>query len=279
MSVRGGRERPGLDDKILTSWNAIMLKGYADAYRVFNEPEFLEAALRNARFIESNLRDGDRLNRNHKNGKSTINAFLDDYALLADAYISLYQASLDPHWLKQADGLVNYCLKHFFDVKGGMFYYTSDLDPKLITRKLEVLDNVIPSSNSVMAHVLNALGHYLDKSAYNEISLQMLQNVRADMPRYGSGYSNWAMLMLRHVFPAHEVVVAGPNAIPFVREIDRHYLPNVILAGAERACDGQVPLLDHRFTDDKTRIFVCQDKACQLPVTEPAEALKQIRQG
>lgn len=273
---RAKRIRPGLDDKILTSWNALMMKGYIDAYRVFGELEFLDVALKNAHFIEAKLRDGDRLNRNYKEGRATINAFLDDYALLAEAYIELYEATLDPAWLTRARGLVDYTITHFFNEENGMFYYTSDEDPALIARKTEIHDNVIPGSNSVMANVLFELSHFFDEKSYAEMSLQMLQNVKKDMPKYGSGYSNWAILMLKHVRPFYEVVVAGDAAAGYARDLDRHYLPNRLLVGARAEAEGQLPLLEFRFVEGETRVYVCQNKVCQLPVTEVAAAVQQM---
>ena len=276
MAARDQRPRPGLDDKILTAWNAIMLKGYVDAFRAFGEPAFLDAALRNARFIEAKLCDGDRLFRNYKAGRASINAFLDDYALLTEAYVSLYEVTLDPHWLQRSRALVDYCLTHFFDTERGMFFYTSDLDPKLITRKTETLDNVIPASNSVMANVLFQLGHYFAEPRYAELSLQMLQNVRKDMPRYGSGYSNWAILMLNHIASYYEIVVAGSQAKDYVRELQGGYLPNALFAGAIVEAQGQIPLLEDRFVEGETRVYVCEGGVCQLPVRTVAEALKLI---
>lgn len=274
---RAKRVRPGLDDKVLTSWNAIMLKGYADAYRVFGERSFLDAALRNAHFIEANLRDGDRLDRNYKEGRSTINAFLDDYALLADAYLGLYRATFDPQWIGRAKGLADYALVHFFSEEKQMFYYTSDEDPALIARKLEVMDNVIPGSNSVMANVLFDLGHLYGEQRYVQIATQMLQNVYADMPRYGSGYSNWGILLLKQVEPYHEVVIAGPEAMRFAREVEQHYLPNTLLVAAAAQEAGELPLLADRFVEGETRVYVCRDMACQLPVDAVSKALQQMK--
>lgn len=277
LKERAKRIRPGLDDKILTSWNAIMLKGYVDAYRVFGEQAFLQAALRNANFIEAKLRDGNRLNRNYKEGRATINAFLDDYALLADAYLALYRANHDPAWLDRAKGLVDYALVHFFSEEKQMFFYTSDQDPALIARKLEVLDNVIPGSNSVMANVLFDLGHLYGEKKYGAIAQQMLKNVLDDMPRYGSGYSNWGILMLKYLEPYYEVVIAGPKAEAYARELEGHYLPNTLLVAADAEQEGQLPLLDYRFVDGATQIYVCQNMACQLPVEAVEKALEQMR--
>lgn len=277
FEVRAERIRPGLDDKILTSWNALMMKGYIDAYRVFGEAEFLEVALKNANFIEEKLRDGNRLNRNYKEGRATINAFLDDYALLAEAYIALYQTTLDDKWLRQAKGLIDYVMEHFYDASQQLFFYTSDEDPALIARKKELMDNVIPGSNSVMANVLFDLGHYFDEADYHKVSLQMLQNIKKDMPRYGSGYSNWGILMLKHLEPYFEVVIAGKKAPEFVRELDQHYIPNKLLVAAKKETKGQLPLLEFRFVEGATQVYVCQNKVCQLPVDNVEAAVKQMK--
>lgn len=276
FAVRAKRIRPGLDDKILTSWNAIMLKGYVDAYRVFGEKDFLKAALKNANFIEDKLRKGNQLFRNYKAGRATINAFLDDYALLADAYIALYQATFDQAWLERAKGLIDYTKEHFYAAEKGMFYYTSDLDPALIARKMEIMDNVIPGANSVLANALFDLGHFFNQPEYRETALQMLQNVKPSMPSYGSGYSNWAILMLKQLEPFHEVVVAGSKAPQMARELDQTYHPNKLLIAAKSESRNQLPLLEQRFVKGETRIYICQDMACQLPVTEVAAALKQL---
>lgn len=277
FDLRSKRIRPGLDDKILTSWNALMMKGYVDAYRAFSEQSFLDAALRNANFIETKVRDGNRLHRNYKEGRATINAFLDDYALLAEAYIDLYQATLDPVWLTRARGLADYATMHFFDQAQQMFFYTSDEDPALIARKKELMDNVIPGSNSVMANVLYDLGHYFDEASYHDLSKRMLQNIKKDMPRYGSGYSNWGMLMLKHLQPYYEVVIAGPEARAMARNLDSYYLPNTLLVAATKEQPDQLPLLEYRFLEDQTRIYVCQNKVCQLPVDAVEDAVKQMK--
>lgn len=277
LEARALRVRPGLDDKVLTSWNAIMLKGYVDAYRTFGEKAFLDAALRNANFLNEAMRDGNRLNRNFKNGTSSINAFLDDYALLIDAYLALFQVTQNKKWLDAASDLTQYTLEHFYDETSGMFYYTSDLDPALIARKFETTDNVIPGSNSIMAHNLFTLSHLLDKPEYEAMAGQMLANVKKDFGKYPSGYSNWGMLMLKKLFPYYEIVIAGPNAGSLALKLRNHYLPNALLVAAQKESDLPIALLENRFKGAETRIFVCQNKACKLPVTTIEAALKQLK--
>jgi len=277
LAARSRRVRPALDDKILTAWNALMLTGYVDAYRVFDNKRFLERALENAGFIVNNmLSDNGRLNRNYKDGKSSINAFLDDYAFTIQAFISLYQATFDEKWLFFAEKLLKYTLDHFYDPKSGMFYYTSDQDPELIARKVEIPDNVIPSSNSRMAINLYLLGEYFYNEDYIKKSKQMLNNVKADMVTNGPYYANWALLLTYFIHPIAEVAIIGDEWEARRKELDRHYLPHMILMGGKT--EGKLPLLEGKLIEGQTTIFVCKNKACLLPVTNVREALTQLGQ-
>ncbi|MEM9920072.1 MAG: thioredoxin domain-containing protein, partial [Bacteroidota bacterium] len=194
LEARTKRIRPGLDDKILTSWNALMLKGYVDAYKALGNKAYLDRALKNAHFLKQNaLQKGGRLNRNYKDGQSVINAFLDDYALLADALTSLYEVTFDEEWLFLADRLVQYVLEHFKDGESAFFFYTSKLDPPLVARKMETSDNVISGSNSTMARVLFKLGTLLYQPDYVESAERMLKQMQpsqriAPQPNF---YANW----------------------------------------------------------------------------------------
>ncbi|MCB0616745.1 MAG: thioredoxin domain-containing protein, partial [Phaeodactylibacter sp.] len=167
FEARSQRIRPRLDDKILTSWNALMLQGYLDAYRAFAEPAFLDRALKSGQFLlDKVLREDNRLDRNYKDGQSSINGFLDDYAFTIQTFISLYENTFDEQWLQRAESLAQYALTHFLDEESGLFFYTSNLDPPLIARKMETEDNVIPASNSAMARALHRLGTLLYNKDY-----------------------------------------------------------------------------------------------------------------
>lgn len=272
LKERTKRVRPGLDDKVLASWNAIMLKGLVSAYEVFDEKDYLELAIKNASFIEDKLIKNDfRLDRNYKNGKSTINAFLDDYALTADAFIALYQVDFDEKWLNLAKSLVDYAVKYFYDESSGMFFYTSELGPKLITRKMELSDNVIPASNSVMANVLFILGKYYYDENYSEIAIQMLSNIRENLSTNIPYYSNWAMLMLSVINEPYEIAIVGNNSKKVKREFSKVYLPNTLFAGSKNSSDLEV--LKNRYVKGKTMIYVCQENVCKQPVETVQEAI------
>lgn len=275
METRSKRVRPGLDDKQLTSWNALMAKGYVDAYRTFGEVHYLEVAKGNLNFIlNTQRRDDGGLWHSHKNGRSTINGFLEDYCFTIEALIALYEATFEVHWLNEAKALTNYSLDKFYDDKSGMFFFNSSDDEQLIARKTEVSDNVIPASNSSMAKGLFYLGHYFDNQHYLDISKQMLNNVKSQMADYGSGYSNWAILMLHHAYPFYEIAIAGEGALTKRAELEKEYTPNYLLIGTTREED--LPLLEHKYVDGETKIYVCVNKACQMPVTEVREALVQV---
>ncbi len=275
LEVRNQRVRPGLDDKCLTSWNAMMLSGLLDAYAVFGEERFLQLALDNAKFIEAyqTKKDGG-LWHSYKNGTSTINGFLEDYAFVIEAYIKLYQNTLDESWIHRSKDLTNYAIRHFHNEPSGMFYFTSDMDPALITRKTEVDDNVIPSSNSVMAKNLEILGIVFGIADYENKASKMLHNMKSGFEAYPSGYSNWGQLMLNRVFPSYELVICGKEARNSIRETNTHYLPNIIMVGSESA--SELSLLKNRFVEEKTLFYLCQNKVCNLPEAELKSVLNQI---
>jgi len=272
---RSTRVRPGLDNKILTSWNALMLKGYVDAYQAFGKKEYLDAALKNGNFIlHKILHDGNRLNRNYKDGKSVINGFLDDYALTATAFIALYEVTFDEQWLYKANDLAAYVMAHFSDETSQMFHYTSDLDPPLIARKMEVSDNVIPGSNSSMARALYSLGLYFYKPEYIEKAKQMMLNLSTtiiDSPQ-PNFFSNWCSLFLDLVKPPYEVAIVGNDFEAKRNTLMQHYLPDAILLGGKN--EGSLELLKDKLQEGKTMIYVCQNKVCKFPVTEVEKALK-----
>jgi len=274
LKEREKRIRPGLDDKILTSWNALMLKGYADAYRVFGEKRFLKAAEKNADFILTKASDGDKLNRNYKNGKSTISGFLDDYSLTIEAFIALYQATFDEKWIKQALAWTEYTLVHFHDKQGGMFYYTSNEQEGLIARKMEISDNVIRASNSSMAKKLFMLGHYFYKEDYITMAEQMLSNVNENVKSHSTFYANWALLQTWIVSEPYEIAIVGKDHEKIRKQLDRQFLPNVFFLGGND--EGTLPLLKHKLVEGQTTIYVCRYKTCKLPVTTAEDALKQM---
>jgi uncharacterized protein YyaL (SSP411 family) len=277
LKERNKREKPRLDDKTLTSWNAIMLKGYVDAYRVFGNNDYLASAEKNANFILDNqLREDGGLNHNYKNRKSTINGYLEDYAATIDAFLSLYENTLNEAWLTTARDLANYTFDHFYDDTNKMFYFTSDEDKSLVSRSIEYRDNVIPASNSMMAKNLFKLSHYFDNDHYRNTAITMLNNVKPEMQEYASGYSNWLDLMMNYTNPFYEVAIVGTDVKQKITELNKTYIPNKLIAGS--TSENNLPLLENRYNPDNTLIYVCVNRACKLPVSEVSQAIKFLKE-
>jgi uncharacterized protein YyaL (SSP411 family) len=272
FEYRSKRIRPGLDNKILASWNGLMLKGLCEAYRAFNSDEYLTIALKNAKFIVDNFIVDGRINRVHNTDGKAV-AFLDDYANVVDGLIALYEVTFDEQWLEHAVELTDNAIAHYYDKTSGIFFFTADDDEQLIARKTEVMDNVTPASNSVMARNLKKLGLLFDNERYIEISAQQLRNIMPHMAKYGSAYSNWCMLLLDEVFGTNEVAIVGDDAEDLRLAMEKNYVPNKIILGGKK---GSLPLLRDKFSN-RTQVFICKDKTCGLPADNIPDALKQIK--
>ncbi|TBN01850.1 thioredoxin domain-containing protein [Hyunsoonleella flava] len=273
--ARNKRPKPRMDDKGLTSWNGLMLKGYVDAYRVFQNENYLEVAIENANFIVSKvLRQDGGLNHTYKEGESKINGYLEDYATVIEAFIALYEVTLNDEWLTKANNLANYTFKHFYDEKSNMFFYTSDEDVALVTRNIVYHDNVIPASNSIMAKDLFKLNHYFDNKIFEKTAMTMLNNVKPEMSQYPTAFSNWFDLMLNYTNPFYEVAIAGTKAKEKVSELNQYYIPNKLIAGS--TTENDMPLLQNRYNPGETFIYVCVNRACKLPVSEVDKAINLL---
>ncbi|MCL6267329.1 thioredoxin domain-containing protein [Flagellimonas myxillae] len=272
---RAKRSKPRLDDKVLTSWNGLMLTGLIDAYRYLGDEKYLELALNNASFLESAMIKEDySLYRNHKDGNSDIDAFLEDYAVLGESFISLYEVTFDAKWLNLAKNLVDYAVTHFSDENSGMFFYTSDADKSLIRRSIETIDKEISSSNSIMAKNLLKLHKLYPDDGYGDRAKQMLKNVQDDFIESAQGFANWMNLVLFENQNFYEIAVVGDNYKELGREISRSYLPNSILVGSQK--DGPVDLLKNRYAEGETFVYVCIEGACKLPVQTAEKAVALI---
>ncbi|GAB3643278.1 thioredoxin domain-containing protein [Spirosoma arcticum] len=278
MQVRNERIRPGLDDKILCSWNGLMLKGLVTAYRVFGEPEFLTLALRNAYFLLKKMRDSrnGRLWHSYKLGRAKQAGFLDDYAAVIDGLLALYQATFTESWLTEADQLMQYVLANFTDDSDELFFFTDKNSEELIARRKELFDNVIPASNSIMAENLYTLSLLLDRSDYAERADRMLGRVQPLVQQNADYLTNWAAQFALRTRPTAEIAIVGPQAEQFRAEIDAAFYPNKVLCGTTGQSD--LPLLQQRGTiDGKTAIYVCYNRACQLPITSVAEVWRLLK--
>jgi len=273
LAERSKRVRPGLDDKCLTAWNGLAIKGLAESAVIFNNDHYYQLAKRAADFILEHLKTSDGgLYRNFKSGRASITGFLDDYAFFIEALISLYQSDFEERWLLEARKLADYVLLNFEDPDSPMLFYTSSAGETLIARKHEIMDNVIPASNSAMAQNLHKLGLLFDIDSYTDKAAAMLASVHPQIKTYGSAYSNWAIQLLDEVFGVNEIAVTGAESGLVRNELGRHYIPNKIILGGTNS---GLPLLKDKESIE-TKIYICRNKVCQLPVATVDEALQFI---
>lgn len=275
LTERAKRVRPGLDDKCLASWNALMIRAYADAYKYLGTKAYLDKAVAAMQgFEEKYNHHAGRLYHNYKEGRSTIPGFLEDYCFAIDAYVALYENTFDATYIAKAMVLADSCYAQFADDKTGMFFFTPSTQTDLIARKMEVHDNVIPASNSALARSLYTIYQLTGTINYRDTAIQMLSNVAEDMPGYGGGYSNWGLLALQMAKPFYEVVITGTKAFEYATEVNAAYLPNTLLAAAINS--EPLDVFKGRQKQGETLVYVCQNNSCLAPVKTVAEALAVI---
>lgn len=274
LSTRNKRIKPTTDDKVLTSWNALMIEGYVHAYNAFGNEEYLDIALRCAAYLEKNRIDKNgRVLRVSNTGRS-IDGFLDDYAFLARAYIQLYQSTFDIHFLTLARSITDYALSNFNDAQGDLYLYSVDKSARQIASKIQVSDEVTPSSNAVLADVLYLLAEYFQDDSYREQYEKMLHRISDKLTEHGPYYSTWAKLHERESTKPYEVAIVGPEADAKRKLFMQRYLPTCILLGGRAE---NLPLLENKLVAGKTMIYVCRDRTCKLPVENVATALAQLK--
>ena len=273
LTKRAERTCPGLDDKILCSWNGLMLNGLVDAYRAFGETDFLNLALRSANFIKNNFLKDNVLSHSYKNGETKIQGFLEDYATVIEAYLNLYQATFEESWLHLAEKLALYVYQNFWDEDDQLFFFTDKNAESLIVRKKEIFDNVIPSSNSIMARNYYTLGLILDREDFKDLSKLMLAKMKDLLLKNVDYLTNWACLATQIISPTAEIAIVGKDYLQLRMEIDSQYYPNKVLCGT--TYESPLPLLENRVAkSDETLIYVCYNKTCQLPVKTVEDAFK-----
>lgn len=273
LQARSKRARPRLDEKVITSWNALMLEACVEAWRALGEEAYLLRAIRNANLIGEKMKAPDGgLYRT-----AAIPAFLDDYAFAIRAFIALYEVTFDRQWLDRAEQWMAYTGKHFWDGEKGVYFYSSDDHDGLVARRAEINDNVIPSSNSVMARNGFLMERFFPGKGYEERARSLLSQAWSSVSKGDdlTYYANWSRLYLDLLKPPFEVAVVGPDAAAKRDSLERLYLPDVVWMGAEG--ESELDLLKGKHRPGKTLIFVCRNRVCQLPVEHTAKALSQMK--
>jgi uncharacterized protein len=281
FKIRDLRIKVGLDDKILLSWNALIISSYAKAYEALNTcltdrqaEGYKKIAVEGLDFILKKFKKSDHeFFHTYKNGHAQYDAFLEDYSYLIEAILDVYQITFEKRYIFEAKALADYVLDNFLDTNDNLFYFTSEKQTDIILRKKDLYDNATPSGNSSMAKNLLRIGILLDNEKYKTLSVNMLQAVGDVIERYPSGFAKWASGILSVVFPPYEIAVLGKNAFEKVLQINTLFLPNkIVVASVEE--EDELPLLKGKNTEGDAYIYVCQDYACKMPVKTVNEMQK-----
>lgn len=281
LQVRSQCVRPATDDKILVAWNAFMLVAFAEAGRALNRADYVDAAIRNASFILEKMLQDDRLLRSWRQGAARHPAYLEDYAGLGLALLSLYQADRNPRWYQASIKLLEQMLTHFSDSSGG-FFDTSDDHEALLYRPKDLQDSATPSGNALALTLLLKLAAYEGRSDWHHLAEEMLTANLGMILRYPSAFAQWLCAADFALGPTHEVAIVGapndPATQNLLQPLWQDYHPRMVLAASTYPPPPGSPALlnDRPLVNGKPAAYVCQDFVCQLPVNEPEAMLEQL---
>jgi uncharacterized protein YyaL (SSP411 family) len=270
--VRAQRAWPGLDDKRLTSWNALMIAALADAGAVLERSDYLEAAGACADFVLRDLRDGDgRLLRTWKDGRAKLNGYLEDHAFLLEALLTLYEAGFEPRWFAEARSLADTMIERFGDERNGGFFETSSDHERLVARRKDLEDHPIPSGNAAAAYGLLRLAALTGEHDYEARAVSVLRLLHELAPKHPQAFGHLLQALDFHLSPVKEVALVGDDLRPLERVVRGAFRPHLVLAASSGDADG-VPLLEGRAPiDGRPAAYVCEHFACKAPVTQPEE--------
>ncbi|WP_161993998.1 thioredoxin domain-containing protein [Cyclobacterium xiamenense] len=272
LKVRQKRTPPRKDDKVITSWNSLLMLGFLDAYAAFGNDEYLNKSLEILDFLQKNCLRGGKLIHSFKEGGDHVPGFLEDYAFLLEALIKLYGFTMNPEHLDLAITLNSHVLAAFSDEETGMFRFNEK--EELISSLILTHDGVLPSSNASMALNLFQLGHLIGNKAFLEKSKSMVASMMPKILSEGQAYGKWNELLMHMAFPYMEVAVVGENSKDLIKELSQTHLPNTLIVGA--AQENELPLFANRLVSGKTLIYVCKNNTCKLPVVTPEQAIDII---
>jgi uncharacterized protein YyaL (SSP411 family) len=284
---REQRIRPGRDEKVLTSWNGLMLRAMAEAAVILRAERFKRAAIANAEFVLATLRVDGRLRHSYKDDQARVNGFLEDYAYYADGLLSLYEATHDRRWLAEARRLADQMVELFADQTGGGFFDTSLDHEQLIARPKDLYDNATPSANSVAAELLLRLSLLTGEQSYWDRAVASLERIGEVAARAPQAFGRWLCAIDFATGEPIEVAIVGDPESGLTSNLEQvvwaRYLPNKVVAlGApwEEAGAAEIPLLAERDEiDGRPTAYVCRRMACQAPTTDPRELARQLDQA
>jgi len=281
LEIRNKREQPGKDDKIITSWNGLMVSAFLSGYRITDNSKYLDAAKQSIDFFESNFEKNHILHRTFKNAEPKLNGYLDDYAYMANASVDMFENTSQPKYLLFATNLANYLITHFWDDSTNGFFFTSDDHEKLIMRPKNNYDLSMPSGNSVAAYVLLKLYHITQNKQFLEIAKKIIESqaISAAENPFAFGYLLNA-LYLYYQKPTEITIINGKNS-ELVSSLRKKFLPESIMVLVENQSNLEA-LSKHsffsgkEFQNDKTTVFVCKNFSCSLPLSDLSEIEKEL---
>jgi len=281
LEVRNKREQPGKDDKIITSWNGLMVSAFLSGYRITDNSKYLDAAKQSIDFFESNFEKNHILHRTFKNAEPKLNGYLDDYAYMANASVDMFENTSQPKYLSFATNLANYLITHFWDDSTNGFFFTSDEHEKLIMRPKNNYDLSMPSGNSVAAYVLLKLYHITQNKQFLEIAKKIIESqaISAAENPFAFGYL-LNVLYLYYQKPTEITIINGKNS-ELVSYFRKKFLPESIMVLVENQSNLEA-LSKHsffsgkEFQNDKTTVFVCKNFSCSLPLSDLSEIEKEL---
>ena len=281
LEIRSKREQPGKDDKIITSWNGLMVSAFLSGYRITDNSKYLDVAKQSIDFFESNFEKNNILHRTFKNSEPKLNGYLDDYAYMANASIDMFENTSQPKYLLFATNLANYLITHFWDDSSNGFFFTSDNHEKLIMRPKNNYDLSMPSGNSVAAYVLLKLYHITQNKQFFEIAKKIIESqaISAAENPFAFGYL-LNVLYLYYQKPTEITIINDKNS-ELVSSLRKKFLPESIMVLVEN--QNNLELLSKHsffsgkeFQNDKTTVFVCKNFSCSLPLSDLSEIEKEL---
>jgi len=281
LSVRERRIKPGRDEKILTAWNGLMLRSFAEAAVALDREDYRRAALQNAEFLLSTMCTGGQLLRSHKDGRSRFNAYLEDYAALIDGLLSLYEATFELRWIREAEALADTMTGKFWDSGDWGFFFTSEDHESLIHRPKELLDNATPSGNSIAVYALLRLWKFTGNEQWLRYPMLIFENTAVAMQRHPSAFGYLLCALDFYLSPPKEIAIIGnphgSDSRDWLHGIFHMYLPNkIVVYGSGK---GLALLEGKSQVNNSTTAYVCNNFACGLPLTTPRDLVASLESG
>ena len=288
LEVREQRIHPMRDDKVLASWNGLMLRSFAEAAAALGRPDYLAVAIKNAEFLARSMKSDGRLLRTYRDGQAKLLGYLEDYSFVIDGLLALYEATFDLRWLDEAVTLADSMIELFWDEGIGGFYDTGSDHETLVVRPRDVFDNAQPCGGSVASDVLLRLAVFTGNNDYSAKATVPLRSLHQAMSQSPGGTGHWLSALDFYVSPPKEIAVIGPRDDPTTQAlldtVFHRFLPNKVVMGVETPLipaddnsEADIPLLAGRgMVGGLPSAYVCQNYACQLPVTDPAGLAEQL---